>query len=84
MEGKGRMFCGVGGAQCDLQSDFHHLRNAIINEETSLLQRQDLSSIKHHKGQEKGVIYSPKTCYLFGQDEAPVLALFMLVLSLLG
>lgn len=73
------------GAQCDLQSDFHHLRNAVINEEPSLLQRQHLSSIKHHKSQEKGVLYSPKTCFLFGQGEAPgVLTLFMLLLSLLG
>lgn len=52
------MFCAVGGAQHDLQSDFHHLRNAVINEEASLLQGQDLSSIKHDKSQEKGVIYS--------------------------
>lgn len=42
------MLRGVGGAQHDLQSDFHHLRNTVINEEASLLQRQDLNSIKHH------------------------------------
>lgn len=38
-----------------------------------------------YKSQEKGVISSPMTCYLFGQGEAPgVLVLFMLALSLLG
>lgn len=47
-EGKGRMLHGVGGAQHDLQSDFHHLRNTVISEESSVVQRQDLSSIKHH------------------------------------
>jgi len=44
----GWRLCDVGGAQHDLESDFYHQRKTAINEEASLLRRQELSSVKHH------------------------------------
>lgn len=47
MKSRGRKLCGVGGARRDLKSDFYRRRKIAINEEASLLRRQELSSIKH-------------------------------------